>query len=130
MILIFVYSIKMCTNVNHKDLITVHHEMMHVQYFLNYRHQPKVFRDGANPGKNFTQLDLLFTFSIVLIILTTGLKLHLHTLYSIVMCAFLNGTISFPNIYFHIRCSISGIFFVLLFWFFVFVAIFQLAFCI
>lgn len=41
----------MCTNVNHKDLITVHHEMMHVQYFLTYRHQPKVFRDGANSGK-------------------------------------------------------------------------------
>lgn len=40
----------MCTNVNQKDLITVHHEMLHVQYFLNYRHQPKVFRDGANAG--------------------------------------------------------------------------------
>lgn len=50
--ILFYYSIKMCTNVNHKDLITVHHEMMHVQYFLNYRHQPKVFRDGANSGKN------------------------------------------------------------------------------
>lgn len=45
------YRIKMCTNVNHKDLITVHHEMAHIQYFMNYRHQPKVFRDGANAGK-------------------------------------------------------------------------------
>lgn len=42
----------MCTNINHKDLITVHHEMAHVQYFLSYRHQPKVFRDGANSGEN------------------------------------------------------------------------------
>lgn len=40
----------MCTSVNHKDLITVHHEMAHIQYFVNYRHQPKTFRDGANAG--------------------------------------------------------------------------------
>jgi hypothetical protein len=24
--------------------------MAHIQYFLEYRNQPKVFRDGANPG--------------------------------------------------------------------------------
>lgn len=40
----------MCTGVNHKDLITVHHEMAHIQYFLSYRNKPKVFRDGANAG--------------------------------------------------------------------------------
>lgn len=40
----------MCTQVNMKDFITVHHEMAHVQYFLNYKRQPKVYRDGANPG--------------------------------------------------------------------------------
>ncbi|XP_058056752.1 angiotensin-converting enzyme [Anopheles bellator] len=44
------YRIKMCTQVTHKDFITVHHEMAHIQYFLNYRNNPKVFRDGANPG--------------------------------------------------------------------------------
>lgn len=44
------YRIKMCTTVTHKDLITVHHEMAHIYYFANYRHLPKVFRDGANPG--------------------------------------------------------------------------------
>ncbi|XP_065079551.1 angiotensin-converting enzyme [Ochlerotatus camptorhynchus] len=44
------YRIKMCTSVNHKDFITVHHELAHVHYFLNYRNNPKVFRDGANPG--------------------------------------------------------------------------------
>lgn len=32
------------------DLITVHHEMGHVQYFLQYKDQPISFRDGANPG--------------------------------------------------------------------------------
>lgn len=32
------------------DLITVHHEMGHIQYYLQYKHQPNVFRSGANPG--------------------------------------------------------------------------------
>lgn len=32
------------------DLVTVHHEMGHVQYFLQYKDQPISFRDGANPG--------------------------------------------------------------------------------
>lgn len=40
----------MCTDVTHKDFITVHHELAHIQYFLNYRNNPKIFRDGANPG--------------------------------------------------------------------------------
>ncbi|XP_039290345.1 angiotensin-converting enzyme isoform X1 [Nilaparvata lugens] len=44
------YRIKMCAQVNMKDLITAHHEMAHIQYFINYRNQPKVFRDGANPA--------------------------------------------------------------------------------
>ncbi|CAL1265728.1 unnamed protein product [Larinioides sclopetarius] len=42
--------IKMCTRVNMEDLITVHHEMGHIQYYLQYAHQPLVFREGANPG--------------------------------------------------------------------------------
>ena len=33
-----------------KDLITVHHEMGHIQYYLQYKHLPLVFREGANPG--------------------------------------------------------------------------------
>lgn len=41
----------MCANVNMKDLITAHHEMAHIHYFMAYKNQPKVFRDGANPGK-------------------------------------------------------------------------------
>lgn len=45
------YKIKMCTQVNHKDLITVHHEVAHIHYFTNYKNKPKVFRDGPNPGK-------------------------------------------------------------------------------
>uniref|UniRef100_A0AAR5P2P6 Angiotensin-converting enzyme n=1 Tax=Dendroctonus ponderosae TaxID=77166 RepID=A0AAR5P2P6_DENPD len=40
----------MCANVNMKDLITAHHEMAHIHYFMAYKNQPKVFRDGANPA--------------------------------------------------------------------------------
>lgn len=53
----------MCTDVTHKDFITVHHEMAHIQFFLNYRNNPKVFRDGANPGNAF----FLFSFSLIAI---------------------------------------------------------------
>lgn len=34
------------------DLITIHHEMAHIQYYLQYSEQPYLYRDGANPGKN------------------------------------------------------------------------------
>ncbi|KAJ8384193.1 hypothetical protein AAFF_G00207410 [Aldrovandia affinis] len=44
------FRIKQCTVVTMDDLITVHHEMGHVQYFLQYKDQPVSFRDGANPG--------------------------------------------------------------------------------
>ncbi|XP_026535627.1 angiotensin-converting enzyme [Notechis scutatus] len=44
------FRIKQCTVVNMDDLITVHHEMGHIQYFLQYKDQPISFRDGANPG--------------------------------------------------------------------------------
>ncbi|XP_071521484.1 angiotensin-converting enzyme-like [Panulirus ornatus] len=44
------YRIRQCTRVNMVDLNTVHHEMGHVQYFLQYKHLPLVFRDGANTG--------------------------------------------------------------------------------
>lgn len=50
LILMLFCRIKMCTNVNMKDLITAHHEMAHIHYFMYYKNQPKVFRDGANPG--------------------------------------------------------------------------------
>uniref|UniRef100_A0A669CV57 Angiotensin-converting enzyme n=1 Tax=Oreochromis niloticus TaxID=8128 RepID=A0A669CV57_ORENI len=44
------FRIKQCTVVTMDDLITVHHEMGHIQYFLQYKDQPVSFRDGANPG--------------------------------------------------------------------------------
>lgn len=41
----------MCTEVNLDDLVTVHHEMGHIQYFIQYADKPLQFRDGANPGR-------------------------------------------------------------------------------
>lgn len=32
------------------QLFTVHHELGHIQYYLQYQHQPNVYREGANPG--------------------------------------------------------------------------------
>ncbi|XP_063977771.1 angiotensin-converting enzyme-like [Diachasmimorpha longicaudata] len=44
------FRIKQCTRINMEDLLTAHHEMGHIQYFLQYRNQPTVFKEGANPG--------------------------------------------------------------------------------
>lgn len=33
-----------------EQLFTVHHEMGHVEYYLQYKDQPVSFRRGANPG--------------------------------------------------------------------------------
>ena len=44
------YRIKMCTTITHADLVTVHHEMGHIVYFMEYSHQPWVYREAANPG--------------------------------------------------------------------------------
>lgn len=32
------------------QLFTVHHEMGHIQYYLQYKDQPVGYRRGANPG--------------------------------------------------------------------------------
>lgn len=42
--------IKQCTSVTMEQLFTVHHEMGHIQYYLQYKDQPVSFRSGANPG--------------------------------------------------------------------------------
>jgi hypothetical protein len=33
-----------------KDLVTIHHEMGHIEYYMQYQTQPPVYREGANPG--------------------------------------------------------------------------------
>lgn len=42
--------IKQCTRINMGQLFVVHHELGHIQYYLQYQHQPSVYRRGANPG--------------------------------------------------------------------------------
>ncbi|XP_001845716.2 angiotensin-converting enzyme [Culex quinquefasciatus] len=44
------FRIKMCTNVNMEDFITVHHEMGHIMYYILYKDQPQMFRTGATPA--------------------------------------------------------------------------------
>lgn len=42
--------IKQCTKVAMSDLLIIHHEMGHVEYYLKYAKQPEFFKGGANPG--------------------------------------------------------------------------------
>lgn len=44
------FRIKMCTNINMEDFIVIHHEMGHIQYYLQYKDLPLPLRTGANPG--------------------------------------------------------------------------------
>jgi peptidyl-dipeptidase A len=60
----------MCSQVSMNDLFVVHHEMGHVQYYMNYRNQPFQFKEGANPGFHEAIGDLM-----ALSAMTPG---HLH----------------------------------------------------
>lgn len=52
----------MCAVVNMEDLQTVHHEMGHIEYYLQYQDKPTVYKDGANPGSlKFFTLHLFFS---------------------------------------------------------------------
>ncbi|CAG2108942.1 unnamed protein product, partial [Medioppia subpectinata] len=53
------YRIKMCTNINMVDFITIHHELGHIQYYMQYADKPASFREGANPGFHEAIGDLL-----------------------------------------------------------------------
>lgn len=44
------FRIKMCTNINMEDFITIHHEMGHIQYYIQYSDLPLALREGANPA--------------------------------------------------------------------------------
>ncbi len=46
----FDFRIKMCTKINIEDFKIAHHELGHVEYFMAYRDQPAIFRQGANSG--------------------------------------------------------------------------------
>jgi hypothetical protein len=40
------FRIRMCSKINFDDFLTVHHELGHIQYFMQYSHQPIGYRDG------------------------------------------------------------------------------------
>lgn len=42
--------LKMCTEQTLSDLITIHHELGHIYYFMAYRSLPQLYRQGANNG--------------------------------------------------------------------------------
>ncbi|XP_055595323.1 angiotensin-converting enzyme-like [Uranotaenia lowii] len=44
------FRIKQCTQVNLEDFISAHHEMTHIQYYVQYASQPFLYRDGPNPA--------------------------------------------------------------------------------
>lgn len=53
------FRIKQCTKVNMEDFVTAHHEMGHIQYYILYKEQPLIYRDGANPGFHEAVGDLI-----------------------------------------------------------------------
>lgn len=55
-----------------EQLFTVHHEMGHVEYYLQYKDQPVSFRGGANPGFHEAIGDVLS--------LSVSTPKHLHTI--------------------------------------------------
>lgn len=42
--------IKMCIEVRHEDLVTIHHELGHNYYFMAYNKLPVLLQEGANDG--------------------------------------------------------------------------------
>ncbi|TRY89927.1 hypothetical protein DNTS_000391 [Danionella cerebrum] len=66
------FRIKQCTTVTMEQLFTVHHEMGHVEYYLQYKDQPVSFRRGANPGFHEAIGDVLS--------LSVSTPKHLHSI--------------------------------------------------
>lgn len=50
----------MCTKITIEDFTTIHHEMGHIEYYMQYKNQPHVYREGANPGEENDRLFLKF----------------------------------------------------------------------
>lgn len=72
------YRIKMCTHVGMEDFKVVHHEMGHIQYFIQYASQPLQLRNGANPAFHEAVGDAL--------VLSFANPRHLSKVYSISKC--------------------------------------------
>ncbi|XP_037962617.2 angiotensin-converting enzyme isoform X2 [Plutella xylostella] len=44
------FRIRQCTTITDSFFKTTHHEMGHIQYYIQYKDQPTVYKQGANPG--------------------------------------------------------------------------------
>ncbi|KAL3836683.1 hypothetical protein ACJMK2_022105 [Sinanodonta woodiana] len=53
------FRIKQCTTLTDEQLLTVHHEMGHIIYYLAYKDLPYLYRDGANPGFHEGMADIV-----------------------------------------------------------------------
>jgi peptidyl-dipeptidase A len=42
--------IKMCIKIDHENLVTIHHELGHNYYYMNYYEKPVLYQSGANDG--------------------------------------------------------------------------------
>ena len=56
---ISLYRIKQCVDITHNQLVTLHHELGHIQYFLQYWNLSAVYRTGVNPGFHEAVGDLM-----------------------------------------------------------------------
>ena len=57
---IFIFCrIKQCVEITHNHLVTLHHELGHIQYYLQYWNLSYVYRTGANPGFHEAVGDLM-----------------------------------------------------------------------
>ncbi|KAK3605972.1 hypothetical protein CHS0354_019650 [Potamilus streckersoni] len=53
------FRIKQCTALTEEHLLTVHHEMGHIIYYLAYKDLPYLYREGANPGFHEGMADIV-----------------------------------------------------------------------
>lgn len=44
------YRIKQCTQISIEDYVNAHHEMCHIEYYMQYSGQSFIYRDGPNPA--------------------------------------------------------------------------------
>ncbi|XP_071837230.1 angiotensin-converting enzyme-like isoform X2 [Apostichopus japonicus] len=66
------FRMKMCADANFEDFLILHHEMGHIQYFMQYKDLPLPFRNSPNPAFHEGIGDT--------IVLSTVTSQHLYTI--------------------------------------------------
>ncbi|KAM4843255.1 angiotensin-converting enzyme-like protein Ace3 [Thomomys bottae] len=73
------FRIKKCTEVTIEDLLSIFHQMGHIQYFLQYQNHSILFRAGANPAfEEAVGLVIALSASSHKYLLNRGLLSHQH----------------------------------------------------